>query len=391
MDAPTKRLWIRRLNAEHKEICLLYGVQLVPPLIDISSTHNVWGDWNPALRSIRLSEKLLQERPWWFVVGILKHEMAHQCSHEIFRKDDAHGTYFQMSCDLLGVPAAFRRSACEDLSFCYDPREPGSKDSEEERDLSRRAQRLLALADSHNEHESLLAMQKLREMYLKYNKKTVEKWSLGQADYVTLVVPLRCKRVGIVAKSVASILVAHFFVEIVMGSEFCIAAQEDLRTIEILGTGVNVRMADYVYAFLEREIEFLWNQYRLQHKVSLSKKRSFQVGLLRGFDEKLAEQKGAHPCGDGTVSSSNGEENPSQMALQLLPDPGLQKYLRSQFPHCRRTGGSAVGLDSHHFGAGHAEGKRLTLRRGVEQGGSEYQGPSAQVSGPRLGLGEGRG
>ena len=65
------RLWIAQLYKEHQEIAWYHRVSLKPVVIRIVDMSANWGQWDPFLRTISLSEKLIREHSWDVVLEIL--------------------------------------------------------------------------------------------------------------------------------------------------------------------------------------------------------------------------------------------------------------------------------------------------------------------------------
>lgn len=103
--------------------------------------------------------------------------MAHQCVSQWGGDDTAHGTEFRAACARLCVPEWAARATGELPVAIPDWREDGL--SEEERRLLERTNKLLALAQSDNEHEAALAMQRVRELYARYNLDQAVLWETG--------------------------------------------------------------------------------------------------------------------------------------------------------------------------------------------------------------------
>ena len=103
------------------------------------------------------------QKPWSVVSEVLRHEMAHQFVSEQLKgheDDTPHGPAFQRICSRFGI----------------DPRAAGLPEGEgpagpptEGARVLRKVQRLLALAESSNEHEAQSAMSAASRLMLKYN------------------------------------------------------------------------------------------------------------------------------------------------------------------------------------------------------------------------------
>ncbi len=104
-------IWLNQLLIEYEDICWSYGIELTPPIFEISETTKEVGSWHPSTRILRLSHHLIVESPWLVTLQVLKHEMAHQLCSELFCSGEkGHGKDFQKGCELLGVEPQFRRA-----------------------------------------------------------------------------------------------------------------------------------------------------------------------------------------------------------------------------------------------------------------------------------------
>src|SRR6266853_3406286 len=61
------------------------------------------------------------------------------------------------------------------------------------------------------------------------------------------------------------------------------------KALDMMGAPENVAMAEYVFHFLQRTAEELWDAHVKAHP--RVHKPSFQRGVIQGFDEKLQETK----------------------------------------------------------------------------------------------------
>ena len=114
------------------------------------------GQWMPTIRTISFSRMWVQTTPWTTVIEVLKHEMAHQYVSEILKvhNEPPHGPAF--------------RSVC--AQFHIDSRAQGLPDVVDKKSskVVDKIQKLLALAQSPNEHEAKLALQKARQWMNEY-------------------------------------------------------------------------------------------------------------------------------------------------------------------------------------------------------------------------------
>ena len=346
-----------QLYKEHQDICYRYRVDLPKPVIEVVDVDSFWGKWKPWWRKISISLKLIQNHSWDVVVSVFKHEMAHQVVTDIFKSDEKHGPLFHRACGMIGVSDDFASSG-GDL-----PRKVGSLDENDLQDENRavleKVRKLFALAQSKNEHESILAMQKANELIAKYNLERIRQEK--KSRYVNKIIELKRKRVENYHSRICSILMDFFFVDIVLGYLYDVEADDSYRTIDIMGSFENVVMAEYVYYFLMNQLEYLWKEHRQMTRAPGRNKRSYWLGVLRGFRLKLEAQE----------KQRNTPEYPdtgrTTSALVLCQDQGLMHFKKKRYPRLVHRGSSSATVDAGTFNAGVSDGQNLTLHRGVTQ------------------------
>lgn len=306
------------------------------------------GEWRSRTRTIVLSRALVFEQTWGVVEEVLKHEMAHQYVQEVLRVTDetAHGFTFRQVCEQLGIDAGARGVPS------------AGRTAEEDRILERIA-KLLALAQSENQHEAEAAMKAAHAQMLKHNLADA---SLAEAaeragtprerryGFRHLGVP--SGRIQEHERALANLLATHFFVDVIWVPSFRADLGKTGTVLEVCGTEANLSLAEYVYTFLLETSERLWKAHQKAQKIRLNRdRRAYLAGVMTGFAEKLAE---------GVVEQR-------QAGLVWLPDAKLDGYMRKRHPRIRtvRYGTSANG-DAHRNGR--AAGRDIVLHRPVGAG-----------------------
>lgn len=325
------------------------------PIIEINSSASNWGSWHPSGKTIKISAGLIRLHTWDVVLNILKHEMAHQAVCEILGNHDSHGMLFEKACDLLGVPHEFRGASGDLPRIILDVRERAS--GSPHRNLLMKIEKLLALAQSGNEHEALLAMEKANFLIAKYNIRRIEQGE--QARYESLIINHRTKRIENYQRKICSILSNHFFVKVILAELFDAGQCCTHKTIEILGTSENVLIANYVYFFLLTQMNYLWQQFQLKQQTTGRQKRSYCLGVLDGFARKLA--------GHNTVSQ---QAAPAPVPLSLLvcnQDQGLTNFIEQRHPRLSRKKSAAAKVYLKEYEAGCSDGRNLTLNKGLSR------------------------
>ncbi|MGE3681724.1 MAG: SprT-like domain-containing protein [Bdellovibrionales bacterium] len=373
-----ERAVIMELNREHGAIARARKVSLRPIAITLFDSETKWGQFDELTRTISISRKLVNEHPWDHVLGVLLHEMAHQYVAEQEgtarahpqHHERPHGEAFQTACTRLGVPAQFAKAGLDLQSCDLDWRSEARDDASEK--ILDKVRKLLALANSTNENEALLAMEKVRELYARYNLEAMHQSS--QRNFVHLVITHGKKRMESWEQRTISILTEHFFVEVLTFRQFEPRTGSRVHAVEIVGTRENVLMAEYVYHFLLNQTEFLMRK-AVQGGTRLvrSEKGSFRLGVLDGFAKKLQAThtrpltpRPSSPSASTSASATTASNSLTVIgeALTMFRDhSGIQEYLKEIYPRLGRRRGSTVTVNRTAFAAGHAAGQTLTLNK----------------------------
>jgi hypothetical protein len=318
--------------------------RMIPPLLGLSDAEGRLGRWVPEGRVIELGRAFVLRESWGVVLEVLKHEMAHQYVHEVLGLTDqtAHGPAFQELCQKLGIDA---RAAGAPVSLV--------EDSDEGR-ITARIAKLLALAESDNEHEAEAAMAAAQRLMLKYNLEHVaQAAATSRPSYGFRHLGSPSGRVGEAERLLGSILGRHFFVEVIFVSVYLPLEGRRGSVLEVCGSPENLEMASYVYAFLQSAAERLWVAHQRAKGIRQNRdRRSFIAGVMAGFLEKLEREK----------------KKSEREGLVWIKDAVLDEYYRARHPRIRtlRYGGSGrtdANLE------GRAAGRALELARPLGQGG----------------------
>lgn len=314
--------------------------RLTAPAFELSDTGSRLGAWNRETRTIELSRALILEHPWPLVVEVLKHEMAHQYVHEALGALDetAHGQSFARVCRDLGIDAN-----AKGLPRVYDEREQRLID---------RITKLLALAESPNQHEAEAAMVAAKRL-LAANQ-LEDAFRQNQSDFSVRYLGKPNGRVFEAERLLAGILTGHFFVEAIWISAY--RAEDDKRgsMLEICGRETNVAIAEYVHGYLLGTAERLW----LEHKDHLGirsdrDRRTFMAGVMSGFASKLTNEK----------------KRMSEEGLVWVKDGLVASYFRQRHPHVRNVRYGGNPRPRSYFD-GHAAGQKIHIRKPVAESAS---------------------
>ncbi len=336
-----KGLWVLR-SPDRK--------RMRPPLFSLRDMEDRWGSWSGKKREIALSRNLVWNHSWDAVLEVLRHEMAHQYAEEVLaaHHEPPHGPSFQKACFLL--------RANPQASGTYPPLDVrvSRESSRAEDKILQRVKKLLALAESQNQHEANAAMAKAHDLIAKYNVDLLA----GGADrnFVSFFVGQPALRHRPEDYSFAHLLQDFYFVRGIWVPAFIPQRRRMGRVLEISGTIPNVQIASYVHDFVRRFIQAQWVKYTNPQKMNRYRQTDFALGILEGFRSQLQAQK-----------ESKGLQHP---ALMKIEDPNLKKYIAYKYP---RTTKIYSGISSQDLGVrrdGRQIGERMVIAKGI----SEHQG-----------------
>lgn len=323
----------KHLNWSH------FGEQLDAPSFELVDRASTLGRWLPDRRTIEIARHLVLGQPWAVVVEVLKHEMAHQYAHEVLGAHDetAHGPTFRSVCERLGI----------DPASSGVPLVPPSED--EARVLDRVA-KLLALAESANEHEAQAAMAAAQRLLLKHN---LEQRAVAHTrGYAFRHVGTPAARHAEHEKILGTLLGRHFFVEAIWIATYLPREGRRATVLELCGTPANLEIAAYVHAFLLQTGERLWRHHRVANAIAGDRdRRTFLAGVMTGFAKKLAREAQRH----------------REEGLVWVKDGDLERFYARRHPRVRvfKYGG---GRKREAFVHGTAAGEKIVLHRGVTSG-----------------------
>lgn len=326
----------------------------LPPLAFIDSRVRL-GHWVPNPRGIELARSLLTEHGWGVLVEVLKHEMAHQYVDEVLgvREEGPHGRTYRHVCRERGIDA--RAAGLPEASV-----ESTSKQASKQGRVLDRIAKLLALAQSANEHEAQSAANTAQRLMLKYNLDWVNE---PQARaYAFRHVGRETGRVSEHERVIAGILDQYFFVDAIWVPVWRAREGKPGSVLELCGSTTNLEIASYVYDFLLQTAERLWKEHKRELRITANRdRRAFLAGVMLGFEEQLvAEQRSA-----------------KQEGLVWIGDPELRRWFKERHPRVRTIRRESSGS----WGAreqGREVGRDIVLRRGVTEGSSNGRG------GPKL-------
>jgi hypothetical protein len=138
------------------------------------------------------------------------------------------------------------------------------------------------------------------------------------------------------------------------------------KTIELLGTKENVTIAEYCYHFLENRLASLWSLNRKRFKGSVrTEKNSYYLGLLRGFHQKLQDQKKVKE--DIPIEPRMGD-------LIVAEEKRLENFVGMRFPRLRRISRGGIKVYGSTYNEGVETGKTITFSEGLAGNGQTFGG-----------------
>ena len=327
-----------------------YGPQMRPPLFALRDMKNRWGHWSGKKRELALSRTLVLEHPWDAVREVLKHEMAHQFAEEVLgaRNEPPHGPCFKEACYYLRAdPRASGSFRLLDESLLKDS---GSREDK----MMARIKKLMSLARSRNQYEAEAAMAKAHELVDKYNIDLVRLHR--DRDFISVFLGNPALRRYREEHRLAILLQEFYYVYSLWASAYVMDKGKMGRVLEISGTEKNVKIASYVYDFVNRFIESRWRDYNRSRALNRYRRTDFALGVLGGFHARLTTQ--SRKC---AVSEGHG--------IVKVEDPLLKRYTAYRYPHIRTSRGKPLRQDAKVLKDGEAVGKKLVISRGIHRKG----------------------
>jgi hypothetical protein len=335
----------------------LFGGLMRPPVLGLSAGTDTWAHWRADRRGMELAWRLVLDQPWLVVQEVLKHEMAHQFCDEVLgiTGEGPHGPGFRRVCAQRGIDPAHAGLPAEDAGAAAP-----------EVRILRKVRRLLALAESPEPHEAQAATAAAQRLLLEHNLELARAQAPRRFG-VRQLGPIR-QRHPVHRKVLAGILAAHFFVEAMWVHGWRVETGQPGRVLEICGTPENLDVAAYVWDVLLRTAESLWRSHRAAAGLSSDRhRRRFLSGVMVGYLEKLDAEAARH-AGTGLVWSG---------------DPLLQDWLARRHPASTwRTARAAELVADHSWSQGRAQGRELTLHKGVAEHTHGATGPVRSLPGP---------
>ena len=329
-----------------------YKKALRRPAFSLGNSKSKLGHWSGTRNEIRLSKDLVFNHSWDSVREVLLHEMAHQFACQVFGAwhETSHGPSFQKACGILRAdPKASGSYPPLDERIASESHDGGDK-------ILIRIKKLMALAQSQNKHEAEAAMIKAHQLVAKYNVDLLARNE--KRHYVSIFIGPPALRHFREEYHLASLIQDFWFVEGIWVSAYVVAKGKMGRVLEISGTAENVRMADYVHAFVCHFIDSMWMKYDSKKKLGRYRKSDFAVGIIEGFRSKLESEH-----------AGESDQPDQTYALVKAGDALLAEYIHYRYPRLRSFRRNGSSQDDDVYNAGIRVGKKLVIAKGITDSG----------------------
>lgn len=324
-------------------------LSLLPPLFSLNDARGTLAHWNLNRREISFSRHFILHHPWDAVREVLLHEMAHQAAHELFhaREEPPHGPGFRKACVLLGA----NPKASGTYPTLRERLVAGHASPEEA--LSRRIEKLFALAKSSNPHESEAALAKAQALMEKHRIDTPEA-AEPQDGYTTLFLGHPALRHHREFYALANLLTEHYFVRCVWAMACVVDKGKMGRVLEVSGARSHVLTAEYVYTFILDFIDRSWTELQKERgqKLGRLRKSDYAEGVVAGFSQKLGAEK---------------IKRPTSLLPEVVKDPVLDAYIEQRYPRLATRSRRVRRVDTELIGRGREAGRRMTIRPGLNK------------------------
>ena len=161
-----------------------------------------------------------------------------------------------------------------------------------------------------------------------------------------------------------SIVREFYFVEGIF-----LARNGNQKVLYLFGTETNVAMAKHIFVALLATAERLWTIFRICKKRPASDRRIYLTGLLKGFHDKLREEREALKMEQDLLRGSSGG---TALAIRRVEDMTVAKY-KEKHPKTKNSGGGFANVqgDAGSLKAGYEAGRRLNLQRTLGSSGGK--------------------
>ncbi len=305
----------------------------------VCESKTILGLYDPKLFQVALNKQLMFEVSEDILKNVLRHEIAHfmvAVNHKYTKQD--HGVEFRSIFEKYSWNSTFSKSQI-DLSKSVQR-------DEKEKKLLDKVDKLLNLATSSNEHEAQLATQRANDLMLKHNLNSSHK-SDDEVSHVLRV--MEYSRRSAKHDGIYEIL-KEFHVHPIFNQG------HGGGYLEVIGSKTNILLAEYISHFIERAIEEIWKEVKLENpkiKGTVAKN-----SFTRSFCSEVA--KG--------IKNSNSEENQSSNREIVTIMNELQTKVERVYPRLR-VSYSKAKKDKNAASIGSSKGKKFKINPAIKNKG----------------------
>lgn len=290
-----------------------------------------------------------------FLHSIVIWALSHDLAEEYFKTTQNLSKSYELAWKRLSLEPSFCSTSHRLTETPRHWKEQNSEDQDERKYLER-VNKLFALAESSNEAESQLAMERAQEMLLARNMSRHREGRGGQRDMVSLILHLDTVRLANTTIAIGKILAKFYFTKIVYGRDFDTIKSTNMRCIHLLGRRENVLMAEHVFDFLSHKIDALWTIAKKEKNLPGKAKLSYQMGLLKGFSNKLGAMVDFRKAASAKTDSKTDES-----ALISLECQDLDLYTKEKFPSLCNLSTSDYKMHNEGYTLGKEDGAEIVI------------------------------
>ncbi len=325
-----------RLKVMNRRFFDASGCYSYPISVVIYNDRRMLGYFDPTFYELGFHETLMYTNRQQ-LYRVVRHELAHYILFlQHGQLPTPHGPEFRALCRQMGWGEEVY-AASMDVT--------GELQGVQESDVFRKVQKLMALATSSNPNEAEQALLKSQQLLLKHHIEP--KYLEGSEEEKTVLKRiLKQPQTTAKMKAIAKIL-ETFFVSVVFHR------RNDGTYLEILGSPINVQIAEYVAEVLQSKLDDLWTHTKQQHRLKGAlAKNSFFLGVAKGYSDKVQALKKAYRSEETTAL--------------LVIEKQLQQAKAMAYPSLRYST-RRTRLCSDSSALGESAGRGLSINPGVDR------------------------
>jgi hypothetical protein len=337
LKVEVKSILMLEMGIEVKRSRFLFNGFLYPFSLVTFESPKQLGYFNGENFQIGINKNLVYLAKPEVLKNILRHELAHLYIFlTLGPEEKAHGNSFREVCKKFGWGSEVS-SAYADLK--EENKLSSAPDFEK---ILSKVEKLLNLAKSANQHEASAATAKANELLMKYNLELFNKDPDDHEEEVFVKNIYDAKRTNVQMNALYEII-EHFYVQPVLNRT------SQKVYLEVIGSKVNVELADYLAKFFLGEFHRL---YKISGLKGTSAKNSFIRGIAEGFSSKIKEQKLTAPS----------------LKKDLIKlDNVLKSQVKMVYSRMGSSSSSAKRTDQNARALGLKAGKDLKIKKGLNE------------------------